>query len=32
MMNWTRDMYRRRSERYGKDWIISSYKNELMKQ
>lgn len=26
-MNWTRDMYRRRSEKYGTDWIIEQYKS-----
>ncbi len=28
-LNWTRDMYRRRSEKYGYDWIIQSYKDAL---
>lgn len=27
-MNWTRDMYRRRQEKYGDDWIIEQYTNQ----
>ena len=28
-LNWTRDMYRRRQEKYGIEWIISEYKKEM---
>lgn len=28
-LGWTRDMYRRRSEKYGSDWIIQCYKDAL---
>jgi len=26
-LKWTRDMYRRRSEKYGLDWIVEQYRN-----
>lgn len=26
-LNWTRDMYRRRHEKHGNDWIIEQYRN-----
>ena len=28
---WTRDMYRRRFEKYGVEWVIESYKNSISK-
>jgi len=28
-LNWTRDMYRRRFEKYGNEWIIDQYKKSI---